>query len=191
MALSMFIALFPTTALASENLYEDKLLKEGNNAIELSPSDDFGDVTQLTIGNPEITEFPDGGLGINFSLLQEVEPQEGISTQAIGWIVVGYGSLKMTLMPENGIGNFNWRMNLTNGDLIKGVRGTFVCEKNDFLNSINYAKRNVYESYSVGTLYPTASGQESFTFKESDKQQNIQIQMDELLHNWCKKCIFS
>jgi hypothetical protein len=80
----------------------------------------------------------------------------------------------MRLMPDNGCGLYDWTFTIA-GDFIKGVKGSVVVEEDNLLFDWNYASFKVDEWYSVGTLYSTASGQESFAFYENDYNKYVKL----------------
>lgn len=130
-------------------------------------------ISELQITNIQMTQV-DEGYECTFDLVQEVQSDSENSTRSIGWVVAGAGRFRLTLLPGNGMGYADGSFTLTNGDVIKGVKGTLIIEK-DILGPINpnYAKLKVNESY-LGTLYKTANGSESFDFPEStSSEQNI------------------
>lgn len=173
--LAITISMFPTSALASDVTYNDDtlVLEDVDTATVLT--DENAAVTPLSMDNVQTMQSEDGGIEIRFDLTKEVVPEDGVSPLAIGWIeVVGFGRMRMRLSPDNGIGYFDWELSLTNGDLIKKVAGTLVCEKNDLLNTTNYAKKKVSESY-IGTLYASARSTETFSFFEDNYKQNIKF----------------
>ena len=129
--------------------------------------------SQLQMTNIQITQTDDG-YECTFDLMQKVEEDSENSTRLIGWVSAGDGRFRLKLLPGNGVGYADWSFTLSNGDFIKGVKGTLIVEK-DILGPINpnYAKLKVNESY-LGTLYKTANGSESFDFSESiSGDQNI------------------
>jgi len=136
------------------------------------------DVIELVMGEITIVEDENGEVFMEAELLQEVEPEEGgMTPMLMVWKVVGVAQFKMSLHQSNGYGDFHWIVTLTNGDVIKAVSGTFVCERNNLLlPDFNYAKEYVSESYSVGTLYASARGSEMFSFSSTvPSTQNIRF----------------
>lgn len=121
-------------------------------------------IVELKLQNiQEVQTF--SGYEITCDLVQEIEnPSESESTYSIGWILVGEGKLKLTLMPYNGCGSFGWSFTLSNGDAITNVRATFVVEKNTALFDPNIAKVVVNKPYS---MTPTVSGSKDFSINET------------------------
>lgn len=149
LALALALSIMPFQAFAA-----------GVESSSCGGSESSENPIRLCAVNVIVEESPDGGVSASFDL---VKPQDGdpdAQTRIIGWQIVGYGQVKCRLIPDNGIGFFDWEFDLTNGDLIKGVSGTFVLER--YSTGRNIAKKAVDETYSVGSLYKRASGSESF-----------------------------
>ncbi len=121
-------------------------------------------IVELKMQNiQEVKTF--SGYEITCDLVQEIEnPSESESTCSIGWIIVGYGMLRMRLMPNNGCGTFSWSFTLSNGDVITNVRATFVVEKNTALFDPNIAKVDVNKPYGMQV---SVSGSKDFSFNET------------------------
>lgn len=131
-------------------------------------------IYQLQIANMKVTNTDDG-YECSFDLLQEVPIDSEDSARGIGWVTVGNGRFRLRIYTGNGLGDVAWNFTLTNGDVISGVKGTLIVEK-DILGPINpnYAKIKIDEWYNTGTLFSNATGSEDFDMPESiDPDQNI------------------
>lgn len=175
--LTMVVSMFPFTALAAEDLYEQPVI-ESKESIDVAGEQSTTEAIPLQMGNIRTVKAEEGGIEVRFDLLQQNATSEAtedkISNRAIGWIPVGYGSMKMRLLSGNGIGYFDWKFSLDNGDVITGVKGTLVCEEANF-PGINYAKETVNETYDIGTQFANAAGQETFDFYEEDYQKKVKF----------------
>lgn len=116
-------------------------------------------------------ETTDDGYVISCDLVQEKTDNERI----IGWVVVGCAQFKLELLPGNGIGFISWKFSLTNGDVIKRVRATFVVEKNTLLFDPNIYKTNVDKIYDPAEYTTIKADQISFRVEESDLPSNQKI----------------
>ncbi len=116
-------------------------------------------------------EKTDDGYIVSCDLIQETSD----NTRAIGWVVVGYAKFKLELLPSNGIGFVSWQINLTNGDVIKRVRATFVVEKNTLLFDPNIAKIKVDNVYTPAEYTISKGDQHSFSVDERDLPNDQKI----------------
>lgn len=125
---------------------------------------------QLSMANVT-EEKTDEGYFVSCDLIQETSD----NTRAIGWIAVGYAKFKLELLPSNGVGYVSWQINLTNGDIIKRVRATFVVEKNTLLFDPNIAKIKVDNVYNPAEYTVSKTDQHSFSVDEKDLPSDQKI----------------
>lgn len=83
---------------------------------------------------PSITINDEGELAIRGDIYQQITETETDSgkERLKYYIAVGTYEFNLRFLLENGLADVDWYINLTNGDYIKGVNGTFILKEDYF-----------------------------------------------------------
>lgn len=128
-------------------------------------------VVELQAVNTTVTSQEDG-FRVQVDLVEQTDERL--------WVPAGIATFDITINSSNTGGKCDWDVELSNGDLIKGVYGTMEV-KQDLFGPINpvWAKMKVHQTYTTGTLFAAAHGSEDFAFgdyEKLDEDENIIFQ---------------
>lgn len=117
---------------------------------------------------PTITENEEGELAIRGDIYQQITENDTGKERLKYYIAVGTYEFNLRFLLENGVADVNWYINLTNGDYIKGVKGTFIL-KEDYFGPYNPEIDTAeVDEYYFNTRPGEKHSQETFSLRGAD-----------------------